>query len=144
MNRSFKRVFLGLCTIAFVSFTPFQEHEIPSFLRGEFEDDYGVHYSIDAKTWQLLPDDKYHVLQVNVEEGYLIFQNDSQNSFAPGLFTRIDYQSLTEMPPYEWAFCFSNFEAASETEAMQANYTQKTNLKTGCNGFPFSRMKRRN
>lgn len=118
------------------------EDFLPTFLTGSFEDDYGVRYHIDQEVFHLLPDDRYHVLSVHRAEGYIILQNDSLNSFAPGLFTRIDYQQLENMEPYEWAFCFSSYAATSVEEATSQVNTQKTDLMTGCDGFPFSRMKR--
>jgi hypothetical protein len=118
------------------------EDSLPTFLIGAFEDDYGVQYHIDQEVFHLLPDDRYHILSVHRAEGYIILQNDSLNSFASGLFTRIDYQKLEDMEPYEWAFCFSSYDAASIEEATNQINTQKTDLKTGCDGFPFSRMKR--
>ncbi|NRB48148.1 MAG: hypothetical protein HRU41_10785 [Saprospiraceae bacterium] len=118
-------------------------HEsLPAFLIGEFEDDYGVHYQIDQQVFRLLPNDKFHIKGVNKAEGFLILQNDSLNTYAPSLFTRIDYQKLKNMDPYEWAFCFSSFEEVSVEDATNKVNTQKTDLMTGCNGFPFSRMKK--
>ncbi len=119
-----------------------KEDFLPTFLTGSFEDDYGVRYHIDQEVFHLLPDDEYHVLSVHRTEGYIILQNDSLNSFAPGLFTRIDYQQLENMELYEWAFCFSSYAAASVEEATTQVNTRKTDLMTGCDGFPFSRMKR--
>lgn len=118
------------------------EDALPAFLTGAFEDDYGVQYQIDNEVFDLLPDDTYHVISVDKAEGYIILQNDSLNSFAPGLFTRIDYQKLENMEPYEWAFCFSSYAATSVEEATTQVNTDKTDLMTGCDGFPFSRMKR--
>jgi len=118
------------------------ENSLPTFLLGAFEDDYGVQYHIDQEVFHLLPDDTFHIISVHKEEGYIILQNDSHNSFAPSLFTRIDYQKLEDMKPYEWAFCFSSYAAASMEEATDQVNTQKTDLRTGCGGFPFSRMKR--
>jgi hypothetical protein len=115
---------------------------LPKFMLGEFEDDYGAEYRIDEKLFHLLPNDRYHILSVNQAEGYLVLQNDSLNTYAPSLFTRIDYQRLKKMKPYEWAFCYSSYEAANVQDAIKNVNTQKADLRTGCNGFPFSRMKR--
>ncbi|MTB52077.1 hypothetical protein [Lewinella sp. W8] len=117
-------------------------NSLPTFLLGEFEDDYGISYQIDQKEIRLLPNDRFHLLNVNVAEGYLILQNDSLNTFAPALFTRIDYQKLDGMAPYEWALCFSSYDEISVENAIDSVNTDKSNLMTGCNGFPFSRMKR--
>ena len=116
---------------------------LPKYMIGTFEDDYGIQYSIDDAALRLLPDDQFHILTVNRAENYLILQNDSLNIYAPSLFTRIDYQKLDDMKPYEWAFCFSSFEAASVEAAVNSVGTDKSDLMKGCNGYPFSRMKRR-
>ncbi len=110
---------------------------------GEFEDDYGIQYQIDEKVFWLLPNDKFHILSVDRENQFLILQNDSLNTYAPSLYTRIDYQKLKNMPPYEWAFCFSSYEEMTAEEARDKSNTDKANLMKGCGGYPFSRMKRR-
>ncbi|MEM9548046.1 MAG: hypothetical protein AAGA77_18840 [Bacteroidota bacterium] len=138
------RVGLAIFIVLFISCGVKPKHDtnvLPTFMIGTFEDDYGIHYQVDNSMFQLLPDDKYHVLSVNIVERYIILQNDSLNTFAPSLFTRIDYEKLSSMEPFEWAFCFSSFEEASVEEAINKVNTQKTDLMKGCNGFPFSRMK---
>ena len=116
---------------------------LPKFMIGVFEDDYGVSYKIERHTIHLLPNDKYHVIQVNLNERYLILQNDSLNQFAASLYSRVDFQQLENMNPFKWAFCFSNYEAESVEDALITDNIDKSNLKKGCNGFPFSRMKKR-
>ena len=136
---------MGLLTCLCISCASLSTDEpdtLPPFMVGAFEDDYGVQYHIDNKVFQMLPNDQFYILSVNQEAGFIILQNDSLNSFAPSLFTRIDYQELTQMAPYEWAFCFSSFEAASVAHAVDSVHTQETDLMKGCNGYPFSRMKR--
>ncbi len=49
---------------------------------------------------------------------------------------------LAGMPPYEWAFCLSAYEASSAGEAEAAEIARREQPMTGCNGFPFSRMRR--
>ncbi len=131
-----------LLNISCVTESKDNDDSLPAFLIGEFEDDYGIHYQIDNEVFRLLPNDKFHILSVNKAEGFLILQNDSLNKFAPSLFTRIDYQKLNNMDPYEWAFCFSSFEEAKPEDAINKVNTKKSDLMNGCNGFPFSRMKK--
>ncbi|MEM6805452.1 MAG: hypothetical protein AAF696_28905 [Bacteroidota bacterium] len=145
-SKSFTPIIVGLllylCVQISCTTAPTDSYDsLPTFLIGEFEDDYGVQYKIDQQLFQLLPNDTYHILEVNEAERFIILQNDSLNTFAPSLFTRIDYQKLDNMKPYIWAFCFSSFKEASIKEAIHTTTTQKTDLMKGCNGFPFSRMK---
>ena len=144
MNSAHRRItVLALCMCLAAACTPSatpKEETLPTFMLGGFEDDYGIQYQIDEQLFQMAPSDKFHILSIHPAESFLILQNDSLNSFAPALFTRIDYQKLENMDPYEWAFCFSSFEAKSIEEAIDSVKTQKTDLMKGCNGYPFSRM----
>lgn len=73
---------------------------------------------------------------------YLIAWNDSSNATAPGLWTRIDWIPLSGMPPYAWAFCLSAYEAPSRAAAEATAIARPDTPRTGCNGYPFSRMRR--
>ena len=114
---------------------------LPEYLKGHFEDDYGIHYWIDDRSIKLLPDDKYHILEVNDKAKYILLQNDSLNDYAPSFFSRLDYLELENMVPYRWAFCFSSYNAKDISIARQENPANRSDLMKGCNGFPFSRMK---
>jgi len=114
----------------------------PSFLLGQFEDDYRIQYVISSKTWTQFPASKYQIVHWNSSEQYLLAQNDSSNTSAAGLWTRIDWMNLDEMAPYEWAFCISAFEEDSRDAAELVHIADRSLPKTGCNGHPFSRMKR--
>ncbi|MEM6397146.1 MAG: hypothetical protein AAF741_12425 [Bacteroidota bacterium] len=129
-------------TLTCATASKLKQVSLPEFLIGEFEDDYGVRYRVDNELIRLLPNDTYHIIGINKNKEYLILQNDSLNAFAPSLFSRIDYERLNDMHPYEWAFCFSNYDEPSVKDAVKNTNTQKSDLMTGCNGFPFSRMKR--
>ncbi len=114
----------------------------PNYLLGTFEDDYEIQYFITDSIFILLPNDVYHIEQWNLEKQYLIAQNDTSNSYDPGAWTRIDWVKLEEMEPFEWAFCLSIYKAESFQAAEAFTETNPETLQTGCNGFPFSRMKR--
>lgn len=107
---------------------------------GEFQDDYGIRYHIDEESWHQVPDAIYHVRKWDHEGMFLIAQNDESNPSEPGLWTRIDWVYLDSSSEYPWAYCLTTYNAASaeEAEAASANREQP---RTGCNGFPFSRMR---
>ncbi len=127
------------CSSAYksVSNTP-----VPKTFLGNFEDDYGIQYTFTPKKITQHKNIRYHVLQWNVQEGYIIAQNDTANPGEPGLYTRIDYVLLNNMQPYNWAFCYTTYNATSAADAIAKNVADKTNPRKGCNGFPFSRMKK--
>src|SRR5687768_11394860 len=84
----------------------------PPLIMGEFEDDYGAGYTIAPREWRH-GRARYHIIKLNAQQQYLIAQNDAGNPGDPLLFTRIDWLSITGMPPYEWAFCMTAFNAAT-------------------------------
>ncbi len=113
----------------------------PAFLLGEFVDDYGIGYRITRSEWTQLPRARYRVVEWNVQSRYLIAQNHSDNPSDGGLWTRIDWVELPNMPPHRWAFCMAAYDAASAQQAKQATVAQGEQPKTGCSGFPYSRMR---
>lgn len=113
----------------------------PSLLIGNYEDDYGIAYSIEEGLWHQHPDTRYRIVHWYPDAQYLIAQNDDANAHDGGLWTRIDWLELSGMPPYEWAFCLSAYNAQSAEDAAQVKIAQRDTPRTGCNGYPFSRMK---
>ena len=115
---------------------------LPTLLKGAFEDDYGIRYSINDTLWTQLPGGKYHIINFDTTEHYLLVQNDKANKTNAGLFTRIDYMNFTGMEPFRWGFCLTIYDANTLEKAKATLIADRKNPKTGCSGFPFSRMKR--
>ncbi len=115
---------------------------IPFFIKGNFEDDYGVRYTINDTLWTQHPSAKYHIIRCDTTEKYLLVQNDSTNKSDGGLYTRIDYMSFTGMEPFHWGFCLTIYDATTPERAIAAAAADRKNPKKGCGGYPFSRMKR--
>ena len=113
---------------------------IPQLLTGSFIDDYGSRYSISANVWEQLPRTRYRVVRWNIALRYLIAQNDSGNRSAAGRWTRIDWIPLEGMPPYTWAYCYSTYDAPTAAAAESTKVARPDTPRTGCNGYPFSRM----
>ncbi|MES2304736.1 MAG: hypothetical protein V4558_04485 [Gemmatimonadota bacterium] len=111
-------------------------------LIGEFQDDYGSRFTITSAEWFQQPGNRFHVLRWNPASQYLIAQNDSSNRGEGGRFTRIDWMPLPGMPPYEWGFCLTAYDAPTAAAAEATAPPRRDIPKTGCNGFPFSRMRR--
>lgn len=114
----------------------------PSMLVGDFIDDYGIGHRIDAGEWLQRPDTRYRVVAWHPDAQYLIARNDAGNRSDAGTWTRIDWLTLPGMPPWEWAFCLSAWDAATQADADRADIARRDTPKTGCNGYPFSRMRR--
>lgn len=116
--------------------------KIPSLLKGEFKDDYGIRYTINDTLWIQHPNTKYHVISWNNAEQYLLAVNDKTNPSEKGLYTRIDYMSFMNMEPFQWGFCLTVYDAKNIEDAKAKPSAGRTNPRKGCGGFPFSRMKR--
>lgn len=108
---------------------------------GSFEDDYGSRYVVSESEWVHEGYARYLIHEFDVEEQYLIARNHEDNPTGAGLWSRIDWVQLEGMPPYEWAFCLTAFEAASQQEARATPAANRATPRTGCGGHPFSRMK---
>jgi hypothetical protein len=114
----------------------------PPMLLGDFVDDYGIGHHIDAHAWLQRPATRYEIVAWHPEGQYLVARNAAGNRSDAGRWTRIDWVALPHMPPYAWAFCLSAWDAATQADAERADIAHRDTPKTGCNGYPFSRMKR--
>jgi hypothetical protein len=116
---------------------------IPAMLLGNFKDDYDISYYVNDSLWIQYPASKYHILKWNTKEQYLVAKNDDKNpGEGAGLYTRIDYMLFNGMEPYRWGFCLTVYDAKTDSIAEIAAMADRQNPKNGCNGFPFSRMKK--
>ena len=109
---------------------------------GQFVDDYGIEYEIKNDLWIQQPNVKYNVVEWNEKEKYILAKNDKGNPSEKNLYTRIDLTNFENMGDFKWGFCLTKYDASSLVEAKNWAAADKVNAKTGCNGFPFSRMKR--
>lgn len=119
-----------------------QAQHMLNYVTGSFKDDYGIRYTINDTLWTQHPKTNYHILKWNVQEQYLIAKNGSTNPSEVGLYTRIDYMTFENMEPYLWGFCLTAYNAPSANAAESISAADRKNPRKGCNGFPFSRMKK--
>lgn len=140
MKSAFSILFLLFCSVKVFSLNN-NTDSLPAMFTGNFTDDYKIQYTITDSLWIQHPGIKYHIIYLNIEEGYLLAQNDENNPGDKKLFTRIDIMKFEKMEPYRWGFCLTTYNASTPEEALK-NKADKKNPKNGCNGYPFSRMKR--
>ncbi len=114
----------------------------PAELLGAFRDDYGSAFHISDSLFVHLPRTRYRIVEWNVAERYVIAQNDAANPGDAGLWTRIDWMTFSDMAPYTWGFCLTAYKAATAAEARATPPANRATPRSGCNGFPFSRMRR--
>jgi hypothetical protein len=117
---------------------------LPPELLGEFRDDYGNAFRISDSLFVQLPRMRFRVVEWNVAERFLIAQNAADNPSDAGLWTRIDWMPFAGMAPYTWGFCLTAYKAATAAAARATPAADRSTPRTGCGGFPFSRMRRAN
>lgn len=114
----------------------------PDQLLGHFEDDYGIRYEVTHGLWLQGAGARYEIAEWAIEGQYLIARNGEGNRTEAGLWTRIDWVMLDATDDYAWAFCYATYSAGSRTEALAAAPSAREAPRSGCNGYPFSRMRR--
>ena len=114
---------------------------IPSLFKGNFIDDYGISYSINDSLWTQHPHSKYHIIVWDTLSQFILARNDDSNPAEGGLFTRIDYMKFRNMEPFQWGFCLTVYNAKTIEDARAEAKADTLNPKTGCGGYPFSRMR---
>jgi hypothetical protein len=117
--------------------------QVPAELVGDFEDDYGNAFRVSDTLFFQLPRARYHIVEWNSVDQYLIARNGEGNPSDAGLWTRIDWMPFTGMEPFTWGFCLTAYTAPSAAAARATPAAIRATPRTGCNGFPFSRMRRR-
>ncbi|MBA2291865.1 MAG: hypothetical protein H0W15_05340 [Gemmatimonadales bacterium] len=113
----------------------------PAIVRGAFVDDYGQLYTIDDSMWQQGQAARYHVVRWDATGKFAIAQNDPANPTDGNRWTRIDWIELPQQAPYTWGYCYTAYQAASAAAALAAPPVGRETPRTGCNGFPFTRMR---
>ena len=114
---------------------------IEPYLTGEFQDDYNYNYTITHDKWMMKPDLEYEILKWNTENKYIITVNKDVAT-STNKYSRIDYVILDNMEPYTWCYCISAYDQESWEKAAAVLIADTNDLRKGCNGFPFSRMKK--
>lgn len=115
---------------------------IPAEILGAFVDDYNNRFRITDTLWEQLPHGRFHIVEWHVAEQYFVARNDAANSEDANLWTRIDWVALSNMAPYTWAFCMTAYKAPTRDSARGTAAPNRAAPRAGCNGYPFSRMRR--
>ena len=115
----------------------------PPIVLGTFEDDYGLRFEITPESWSQEPGATLVVGEWLDEVGSILARADPDgSSSSAGLWTRIDWVALDGMSPWLWGFCLAVWDAPTREAALAAPAADRDHPRTGCNGHPFSRMRR--
>ena len=115
----------------------------PSFMVGHFVDDYGIRYSITPDSWTQGREARYSVVAWDQAARQVLVRSSVATAAGSDLWTRIDWVELDGPDgEYPWAFCYGAYDQGGREAAQSAPASERRSPRTGCNGFPFSRMKR--
>jgi hypothetical protein len=135
-------VLAGILLVAACDPAPVPDSSRPdSLLVGSFVDDYSATHMVSAVEWRHGSRARYHIVKWNATDQYLIARNDSANPGDGGLWTRIDWLRLNDMAPWAWGFCMSAYQAPTADSAEATRVADRSTPRTGCHGFPFTRMR---
>ncbi len=76
-----------------------KKNTIPDYSLFEFQDDYNIEYQLSDDICVQKPSTRYHIIKWDIENQYLIAQNDSLNAYDGNLYSRIDWVKFDNMPP---------------------------------------------
>ncbi len=109
-------------------------------IAGVYDDDFGGGHEIDESVWLQGVSgsvSSFAVTQFDNDNRVLIAQNDDNNDFNPGLWSRFDWTRFDGA----LYFCQSLFDGASEADAVAATPADATDpTSTGCGGFGWSQL----
>jgi hypothetical protein len=116
--------------------------QAPRGLLGTWADDYGSRHAVTDSHWSHDGANRYEIIRWDSVGQFAIARNAASNTTDAGRFTRIDWMSLEGMAPYVWAFCLSTWDAPTADSALRVATARREIPRTGCGGFPFTRLKR--
>ena len=115
--------------------------QAPRALLGTWADDYGSRHQVSDTRWSHDGANRYEILRWDSAGQVAIARNAASNKADAGLFTRIDWMPLEGMPPYQWAFCLTTWNAPTADSAARVPPARRDTPRTGCGGFPFTRLR---
>jgi hypothetical protein len=118
----------------------------PIELLGGYEDGFGGDHEVSAATW-LSGGSVFHLLEVSNEEDWAVAQNDCDNQYNPGLYTRFDWTTAASGAAGAGGadggtlyYCQTGYAEESAEAARDLSPADVNDLETGCNGFSWSSL----
>lgn len=119
----------------------------PELVLGAFKDDYNTVHDISATRWRHGSAVTYEIVEWNAEQQYFVAMNGAANPTDAGKWSRVDWFAIKSttgqgQTNYEWAYCMTAYDAPTKEAARAVTMAKRDTPRTGCNGFPFTRMAR--
>ncbi len=120
-------------------------------IEGAYEDNYGGSHVISASAWAT-DYAVFHFLEFSNEGDWAVVENDCDNSYFPGAFSRFDWAwsedgelgtagagGASQARP-SFYYCQTGYDLPSPDEARALAAADSRDLRTGCNGFSWTRL----
>ena len=111
-------------------------------IRGDYMDEWGGLHTIANDLWSITfeggPTGLFHIEQYDNYNRVLFTQNDEDNEWNGGLYSRFDWAWNQEGTLF---FCQAAFDALTLTEAMETASPDTADLTvSGCGGFSWTAL----
>ena len=124
----------------------------PMALVGDYEDQYEGSHTITPSFW-LMGSSVFHLLEFSNGQRWAVAQNDCDNSYFPGKYSRFDWMVLgggeggaagaagaAAEGPNEAYFCQTGYDLDSAEAARELEAADTADLANGCSGYPWSKL----
>jgi hypothetical protein len=102
---------------------------------GVYQDDFGSSHRVSDEVW-VSGDSRFDVVDFSNRERFIVAENDDDNEYNPGLFSRFEWTYDGD----DLFYCQSVYDAESEADARSADRADADDLANGCIGFGWSQL----
>ena len=109
-------------------------------ITGIYIDNFGTPHTIEPTTWTMgtAPEQSiFHLVMINNFKTMAIAENDADNAFSAGLFSRFDWVWDDNDTLF---FCQTAYDAPTAEAAAEAEADSSDPANGGCGMFPWSRL----
>ncbi len=132
-----RALFFGLLALFFAAGCGDDKEKKPLEIAGSYQDPYGGTHIISDDLWDQGAMGKYHIALYDNEKDYLVAQNDEQNAYNPGKWSRFDWVWYNGALYY----CQTAYDKSSQKEAEEVEAADPSNPEEGgCGGFPWTKL----
>lgn len=117
---------------------------------GSYTDDFGGSHEVTPAAW-VSGSSVFHLLELANDARWAVAQNDCDNAYNPGLFSRFEWTTTAAAGGAAGAggaaagapgiyYCQVGYDLPSFREALELESADADELETGCNGFSWSEL----
>lgn len=143
--KGFRHTTIAALALGLTAVTLAAQGAPPALVIGTFTDDYATTHVLISSEWRHGRSAVYEITEWHPDARFFIARNGAANPSDPGKWSRVDWIPLRMKEgdrDFSWAYCMSAYDAPTSAAARAVTIAKPESPKTGCNGFPFTRMAR--